>query len=96
MEVMPEFTRPDKIGVMFRYDFDEETWNPFARTCVIATPVESASALKSPAAQACFQMFWGAGKPVWAEVPGKNKFLIAENGSELLPHQLMTYEQKIK
>ncbi|PCI63055.1 MAG: hypothetical protein COB37_05650 [Kordiimonadales bacterium] len=96
LEQMPNYTRPDICGVMFRYDLDDETWNPFAKSCVVAVPSASQDALFSDAAKACYRMFWGGGKAVWVQIEGRRRFLIDENGTEILADRIAEYEGKLR
>lgn len=96
LEIMPNSTRPDLLGVMFHYDVDEKSWNSFAKVCIIASPVKDVKALHSPTALACYQMAWKAGLPLWFDLPNKPRFLVDERGTEILPNRLMEYEAKVR
>lgn len=84
------------MGVMFRYDFDETGWNPFAKSSVIASVTQSERALYSPTAKACYDMFWRAGKPVWIEVGNQARTLVDEQGREISAERLHDYERRIR
>lgn len=96
IKALPDFTRPDRLGVMLHYDMDIKTWNPFARACVIASPVADSKAMYSSEAKRCYKMFWNVGTPVCFSLPNKPRFFVNEDGIEIPVNQLLDYQAKIQ
>jgi hypothetical protein len=96
VEQMPDFTRPDKLGVMFVHGEEPKHWSPLHQKLVIARPVNSVEAMWSDAAKRCYHMLWHGGLAVWFDLPGKRNYLVDEQGRELPPHELQYYEKMIE
>jgi len=95
IKAMPDFTRPDKLGVHFHYDSDDKTWNPFAKACVMASPVGKVVAMYNSAAIACYTMFWNVGTPVCFNLPDRTRYFVDEKGAEITADRLMDYQGRI-
>jgi len=93
---LPDFTRPDRLGVHLHYDMDGETWNPFTKACVIASPVADVKAMHSGEAKRCYKMFWDVGTPVCFNLPNRTRFFVNEDGIEIPTNQLLDYHARIR
>lgn len=68
---MPDEARPDRCGVIFCLEGEEDHPNPFARFCVVARPVGSSRALRSELVRQVIAMFARQGElPVWVHRHG--------------------------
>ena len=94
VDAMPDVCRPDRLGVMFRFAQDEDSWNPFEKSYVIANTNKKPEAFYSDLAKSSYQMFWNGGIPVWLQLK-EAKVLIDENGREIPPGELAYYEKKL-
>ncbi|MFC5423211.1 hypothetical protein ACFPOB_27060 [Bosea eneae] len=66
IDAMPDDARPDRCGVIFCLEGEEDHPNPFARLCVVARPVASPRALRSELVRQVVAMFVRQGElPVW-------------------------------
>jgi hypothetical protein len=66
IDAMPDEARPDRSGVIFCLEGEEDHPNPFARFCVVARPVGSPRALRSELVRRVVAMFARQGDlPVW-------------------------------
>ncbi len=95
LDALPNSCRPDLLGVMFRFEVNEKSWNPFEKTYVIANTNRHPDAFYGELAQACYQMFWNGGTPVWLQLNG-GKILVNEYGQEISPDQFLEYEKKLR
>ena len=68
---MPDEARPDRCGVIFCLEGEDDHPNPFARFCVVARPVGSSRALRSELVRQVIAMFARQGElPVWVHRHG--------------------------
>jgi hypothetical protein len=73
---LPNFTRPDKIGVMLSVDQHEPPCAPFEKFYIIARPINGLDDFENPQARAAIQMFIDEGSvPVWLGFEG-SKWMI--------------------
>ncbi|RXT56536.1 hypothetical protein B6S44_05580 [Bosea sp. Tri-44] len=71
IDAMPDEARPDRSGVIFCLEGEEEHPNPFARFCVVARPVAGSRALRSALVRQVVAMFARQGElPVWVHRHG--------------------------
>jgi hypothetical protein len=74
IDALPEFTRPDKIGVMFSLERQDPARTPFEQLYIMARRINDDFA--NPRARAAIQMFIDEGTlPVWLGL-GADKLLI--------------------
>jgi len=93
---MPEWARPDTLGIMFLDDEELGHWSPFSRHAIMAYPVGDIGAMWSEAAQGCYHTLWHCGYAVWFRLQGRARYLVDEKGREIPPHELYRYEAMLE
>jgi hypothetical protein len=79
IDELPEYTRPDRIGVMFSIDWRDPPRTPFENFYIVARALNGWQDFDQPQAAAAVRMFVEEGTlPVWLSFNG-NKLLIYPN-----------------